>query len=202
MGIGKRFLGLVRRISGTLFAPADDPRKVYAPTAERYEQVLRQFSRSIEQLEDSRGKLTALIASTEARLPRLRAQAKQALRSNRGDLARLLMNQVLVGEKEIGRIQRRITKLEAERQRLRTAKSRLAAEVETLLARQELATARVTTEEVHQRVSSSIQHSIHELSAIEEALKDAEAQADSIEEQHAELDELMRGTRADPDSKP
>ena len=191
MRIARRLVGLIRRAGARLLAPAEDPRKAFASSYTRQQQLLTEIQGSLADVASLKSELASLVASTEARLPALREEARAALREGRDDLARHLVQRRVIAGEELEDLKGQLTELEAEEQRLLGAERRLAAQVEAFSASQQLAAARLTTTEAQARVSESLRSVTRELSALGIALEEAEGKAEAMQARASEIDGLL-----------
>ena len=191
MRLARRLLDQIRGIWTGLLAPAEDPRKAFATGYARQKQLLSAIQRSLAEVALLKSELAGLIASTEARLPRFQDEAWAALQQGQDDLARQVVQRGLIAKEELDELKAQVGGLEAEEQRLLGAERRLADQVESFSANQQLAAARLTTTEAQARVSESLRSVARELSALGIALEEAEGKAEAMQARASEIDGLL-----------
>lgn len=187
MRIARRLVGLIRRAGAGLLAPAEDPRKAFASSYARQQQLLTEIQGSLADVAALKSELASLVASTEARLPALQEEARAALREGRDDLARHLVQRRVIAGEELEDLKGQLTELEAEEQRLVGAKRGLAAQIESFSAQQQMAAARLTTTEAQARLTQSLRSVAQELEALGIALGMA---GDKVESMQAHASEI------------
>lgn len=191
MRFARRLVGLIRRAGTGLLAPAEDPRKAFASSYARQQQLLTEIQESLADVAALKSELVNLVASTEARLPALREEARAALREGRDDLARLLVQRRLIAGEELEDLKGKLAELEAEEQRLLAAQRRLALQIESLSVQQEMEAARLTTTEAQARVAQSLRSVAQELEALGMALGVAGDKVESMQAHASEIDALL-----------
>ncbi len=196
----RRLADLIRHAWVAVLAPAEDPRKAFASSYTRQRKLLADIQDSLAEVTHLKSSVASLIASTSARLPQLREEARGALHQGREDLARFMVERDLIAREELQELARQLTELEDEERKLVAAESRLAAQVESFAVRREIASVRLTTSETQSRLDESLRNVAGELSNLGIALERAEGKMETMQARAGEIDKMLRTTGDDQTS--
>ncbi len=147
-----RFKAIFKVPLDALFAPAPDPRTVYADAGERQQVLLTEVQRALANLKEARHRLRTRASLVEAQIPRFEDQARQALRSGREDLARLALQRRQAALAALRELDVQAREIEAEEGKLVIIEQRLMVQVEGIAARRELLEARYSAAEAQVRI--------------------------------------------------
>jgi phage shock protein A len=184
------FAKIVQHGLEVLLTPAEDPRAMVVDAAAQQRRMLARVRQSLAENTALHEKLEARAAQLAARGPQLEAQARQALRAGRDDLARLALQQQQVTEAEAGQLRQQALAVQAEAQGLAIVEQRLLAQSESLQARQSVLAARTAATEAQARLGETAYGIADEWTAQEAALEQAELYADYLAARASALDEL------------
>lgn len=191
---------------GSLFDPAEDPRKSFSDPWQRQQELLGRVQGALSQNANLRTRLEQRIARLQAKLPQLEATAKQAVAAGRDDVARLALQQRQLAIVELKSLQASAQEVQLEEQRISIIEQRLTAQVEAMRVRQEMTAARYTAAESQAIVHEVIHGFLKELADLgqnieltEQKTEHLQARANAIEEfvDFAAID-LSNGTTNDP----
>ena len=186
----RRSVGIMQRGLAALLAPAEDPRHTFADASQRQGQLLEEMRQALAETSAFRARLEERAHQLRQRSPELLAQASQAVRIGREDLARLTLQrrQMLVNEQQT--LEAQIREAQQEEARLALAEQRLATQMEALQTRQTVIAARYNAAEAQVRFQEVLTGMSGELSDLGWALEEAEQSAEHLRARASALDEL------------
>ena len=128
----------------------------------------------------------------------LDAQAKEAVSSNRDDLARMALERKVALQAQSTSLDQQIAELNNEQQKLMAAESRLATKVESFRAKKETIKAQYSAAEAQVKMTESVTGISEEMADVGLAVQRAEDKTDQMKARSAALDELLEsGTLED-----
>ncbi|HVO69523.1 MAG TPA: PspA/IM30 family protein [Aggregatilineaceae bacterium] len=187
----QRFLAQLRRGLDSLLEPAEDPRQAFAYTYQRQRQLLEQVRNALAGLTASKNHLEAKAAAVRDKLPQLERQARQALLDGREDLARLSLRWHQIAAIELQTLEQQVRDVQQERDRLALTEQRLATQIETFFARQEIITARYSAAEAQVHINEALGGVSQELSDLGRALQKTEQKTETMQARASAIDRLI-----------
>ena len=189
-----RFLNQFSKIlkSGveTLLAPAADPRETFTSPQQRRERMLERVREALAQNAVLLKRLDHRLNLAKQKLPRLEAQARNALRETREDFARLMLHQRQLTVIEIQSIEAQIREVQQEGQRIAIIEQKVAAQIESFRTREEMIAARYNAAEAQVMAHEAVGGVTDELSDLGAALEIAEEKAENMQARASALDQL------------
>lgn len=186
MSVFQTLKGLV----SALFAPAEDPRKTLAYTYHHQNELLAKVREAIEDMRTARVRLNEKMDAARARIPDLESEAQAALAADDEAQARFLLQRRQIALVELEGLESQVGDVGKEEMRLTLIEQRLSTQIEALLARQELISARHSAAEAQVYINQEIGSVSEELSELDLALADAEARAERLHERASTLEEI------------
>ena len=113
-----RLLNKLKKGFDSLMAPAEDPRLTFAQTYDRQRDLLGKVQQALADIGATKIRLEKNSLQVQVKLPQFEQQARQALINGREDLARLALRRHRLVGGELERLQRQLTEIEQEEQRL------------------------------------------------------------------------------------
>jgi phage shock protein A len=191
MDLGKRMGSKVRAVLGTALAAAPDPRQTSVTPFDRQRGLLAQVAEAAAQVAASKDRLRERLAEVQARLPDLREQAKVELREGRRELARVTLQRHQVASVQLQMLEDQIAEVEVEEAALTLIERRLAAEMEALVARQDLILARYSAAEANVRIKEAVTGVSKEFEDLASALRQAEDRTQTLEARATAIERLV-----------
>ena len=186
---------------------AEDPQEVMDYAYNQQLELARRVRRGVVEVATARRQLELQMERLQARIPRLEAQARQALDTGREDLAKRALERKHQTLTEIETLERRAGEVRGEEEQLRQAQQRLNARVDAFRARRNMVSARQAAYGAHAQARQALFGLSDELTQLDLAVIRAEekterlqAQATVLEVVVEELDPTGAGADAAGDS--
>lgn len=182
-----RLARMLKASVDSLLAPAEDPRTAFADPAEQQQALLDHLRQARRRLTTSRLRLEVRRSEAEEQVRACDAQARHALLAGRDDLARLALHRQRIARQETSQLNGQIEALEREETQLLVVDQRLAAQIEAMRSREQLAEARRSAAEAQVAVGEALSgagSAVGDVQLIERIERDAEAmeaRAEAIE---------------------
>lgn len=174
----------------TLLAPAADPRETFTSPQQRRERMLDRVREALTQNAALLKRLDSRLNQAKEKLPRLEEQARNALRENREDFARLALQHRQLTVIEIRSIESQIHEVQQEAQRIAIIEQKVVAQIESFRTRQEMIAARYNAAEAQVMAHEAVGGVTDELSDLGAALEIAEEKAENMQARASALDQL------------
>ncbi|MBI5715079.1 MAG: PspA/IM30 family protein [Chloroflexi bacterium] len=174
----------------TLLAPAADPRETFTSPQQRRERMLDRVREALTQNAALLKRLDSRLNQAKEKLPRLEEQARNALRENREDFARLALQHRQLTVIEIRSIESQIHEVQQEAQRIAIIERKVVAQIESFRTRQEMIAARYNAAEAQVMAHEAVGGVTDELSDLGAALEIAEEKAENMQARASALDQL------------
>jgi phage shock protein A len=174
MSLVSRVKMIARAKSHTALDALEQPEDLFNYAIEEQRALVRKINRSLVEVATSRQRLERQIATLQARIPKLEAQAKQAITVGREDLARTVLEQKQTALAEIAEIERTSRELEEEEQQLSTAARQLWSRIEQFSTRRTIVTARYDAASARVRAGEALTGISGDLADLSAAIHRAE----------------------------
>jgi phage shock protein A len=198
-------LGLIDRFSNIFKAKAnkavdklEKPDEMLDYSFEKQGELMNKLRQGIVQVVTAKKQLEMQKAKLMANVSTLDEQARNALKSNREDLARSALerkNTLLV---EAQKLDNQVTTMQAEQTRLEDTERRLSAKVQEFKTKKEVIKAQYSSAEAQIKIKEGVTGISEEMSDIGMALSRAEEKTDKLRAKSQALDEMIdSGTLTD-----
>lgn len=181
----------VKKSMDSLLSPAEDPRQTHASTFEKQRGLLLKVQTALQEVGRAKSRLEAKAADTRAKLPQLEELARQALRENREDLARLRLQRRQLAGIELQGLERQLLEIEREEHRLSLAEQRLSSQLAAFYTRRELIAARYSAAEAQVHIGEALSGVSGELAELSQAMAQAEQKSAQMQARAAAIDRLV-----------
>lgn len=181
----------VKKSMDSLLTPAEDPRQTHASTFEKQRGLLVKVQTALQEVGKAKGRLEAKAAETRAKLPQLEELARQALRENREDLARLRLQRRQLAGIELQGLEKQLLEIEREEHRLSLAEQRLSSQLAAFYTRRELIAARYSAAEAQVHIGEALSGVSGELAELSQAMAQAEHKSAQMQARAAAIDRLV-----------
>jgi len=175
----------------TLLSPAEDPRQTHVSTFERQRGLLLKVQTALAEVGKAKGRLEAKAAESRAKLPQLEDLARQALREEREDLARLRLQRRQLAAIELQGLEKQIMEIEREEHHLSLTEQRLSGQLAAFYTRQELVAARYSAAEAQVHIGEALSGVSSELADLSQAMAQAERKSAQMQARAAAIDRLV-----------
>lgn len=198
MGLLNRMGTVVKAKMSKLINAAEDPRETLDYSYEKQLELLQNVKRGVADVTTSKKRLQLQRAKLLQNSETLEKQAREAVRSDREDLARLALERKNAIDGQIAALDQEIAGLEAEQQKLVEAERRLATKVEVFRTRKETIKAQYSAAEAQVKISESVSGISEEMADVGVSIERAENRTEDMKARSAALDELIdQGTLED-----
>ena len=191
MSLLNRFSNILKKGADVLLAPADDPREKFTDPQMRPRQLLQQVSHALAQTQTFLQHLAERKTALESHIPTLEKEAREALRTNREPLTRLILHRRQAILTEIAGITRHIQEAQQEETRLTLVKQKVETQIETLQTRQQVLAARYNAAEANVRLNESLTGVATTFSEMGMSLEETQTQVDHLQARAAALNDLL-----------
>jgi phage shock protein A len=175
----------------TLLTPAEDPRQTHVSSFERQRGLLVKVQTALEEVGKAKSRLEAKATETRAKLPQLEELARQALREEREDLARLRLQRRQLAGIELQGLEKQLLEIEREEHRLSLTEQRLSSQLTAFYTRQELIAARYSAAEAQVHIGEALSGVSGELAELSQAMAQAERKSAQMQARAAAIDRLV-----------
>lgn len=179
------------RLAAAFTAPAQDPREAYASAGERQTQMLQRVRASLSHNATLRQRLEARLATLQNAQPALEEKARQAVKANREDVARLALHQQVLAQREAHTLAAHLHAIQHEEQRLSLLEQQLSAQLEAWQARQAVAAARYSAAEAQVLAHESTHNFGEELLDLGSSLEQTESETKALQARTEAMEALM-----------
>ena len=185
------FKRLGKKLQEALMTPAEDPRQAYVSTYDKQCALLARVRKALSDVTVAKSRLEEKAENTREKLPRLEALARQALKEDREDLARLRLQRRQQAQIQLQSLNNQLLEIEREEHRLSLAEQRLSDQLATFYTRQELLAARYSAAEAQVHVGEALAGVSEELADLSQAMTAAEQKSAQMEARAAAIDRLV-----------
>ncbi|MGE0598857.1 MAG: PspA/IM30 family protein [Dehalococcoidia bacterium] len=189
---------MLKRISAIFQAKAnkaldhiEDPREMLDLSYEKQVSMLRDVKRGIVEVTAARKRLELQAVDLKEGLPRFEAQALQAMKSGREDLARVALERKAQTEAQIANFEGQVARLKTEQDQLIAAEARLSAKVDAFRTRKEVMKAEYTAAKATVRIGEAVTGLSEEMTDVGLAIQRAEDRTAQLKSKGAAIHELV-----------
>lgn len=191
MSLLDRMSTVVKAKVNKIMGKIEDPRETLDYSYEKQLELLQNVKRSVAEVATAKKRLELQKAKLQESINRLDAQAKEAMGSNREDLARMALERKVASQAQVESLDQQITELNNEQEKLMAAESRLATKVESFRAKKETIKAQYSAAEAQVKVTESVTGISEEMADVGLAVQRAEDKTDQMKARSSALDELL-----------
>jgi phage shock protein A len=170
---------------------AEDPNETLDYSYEKQLQLLQDVKRGLADLVTSKRRLQLQHDKNQQELDHLDAQAKQALASNREDLARTALQRKVAVQQQLQGLDTQIVQLEAQQQKLTDAQARLQAKIESFRTTKESIKAQYTASQAQVKIGEAATGISEEMADVGLAIQRAQDKTEQMQARAGALDELV-----------
>ncbi|HJX56100.1 MAG TPA: PspA/IM30 family protein [Methanoregula sp.] len=198
MGLLNRLGTVIKAKMSKLINAAEDPRETLDYSYEKQLDLLQNVKRGVAEVATSKKRLQLQKEKLLLNIQNLDSQARDAVKANREDLARLALERKNGITSQIGGLDQQIASLETEQAKLVAAEQRLSTKVEVFRTKKETIKAQYSAAEAQVKISESVSGISEEMADIGTSIERAESKTDEMKARSAALDELIeQGTLED-----
>ena len=191
MGLLDRMSAIVNSKISKIMNRFEDPRETLDYSYEKQLDLLQNVRKGVAEVATSKKRLELQKARLQASIDKMDVQAREALKSNREDLAKMALERKVVLQSQTAGLDQQIAELDAELQKLTEAESRLSTKVESFRAKKETIKAQYTAAEAQVKVTESVTGISEEMADVGMAVQRAEDKTETMKARSVALDELL-----------
>ncbi len=198
MGLLNRMGTVIKAKMSKLIGGMEDPRETLDYSYEKQLDLLQNVKRGVVEVATSKKRLELQRAQLAESIDKLAGQARDAVKANREDLARLALERKAALESQVAGLDKEIAELDAEQEKLVSAEKRLATKVEVFRSKKESIKAQYSAAEAQVKISESVSGISEEMADVGMSIERAENKTAEMKSRSAALDELIdQGTLVD-----
>lgn len=191
MGLLSRFMSMIRAKMSSLLEGAEDPAEALDYSYQQQLKLLQDVKKGLVEVVTSRRRLELQAAKLRDNVEKLDDQAREALRQDREDLARLALQRKNAATTQLTDLEQQIDALESEQKKLQEAETRLSLKVESFRTRKETIKAQYNAAEAQVRIGEAATGLSEEMADIGLAIERAEGKTEEMRARSAAIDELV-----------
>jgi phage shock protein A len=198
MGMLDRMGTVVKSKVNKLIDKFEDPRETLDYSYQRQLESLQNVKRGVAEVTTSKKRLELQKTKLEQNMSKLDGQAREALKLNREDLAKLALERKKQLELELEGLDQQITELQKEQEKLSATEKRLSTKVAAFRTKKETIKAQYSAAEAQVKINEAVGGISEEMSDVGLAIQRAEEKTETMKARAAALDELQEmGTLED-----
>lgn len=190
MGLVSRFTTVVKSKMNRLLDRAENPQETLDYAYERQLDSLRQVKQGLVEVTTAKRRLEYQAQKVKDDIPKVEEQARQAMALGREDLARVSLQRKQAAILELAGLEKQISGMESEQDRLSQAEKRLSAKVSAFRTQKELIKAQFTAAEASVRIGEALTGLSEEMADVGSAIERAQNKTEEMRARSAAIDEL------------
>jgi len=191
VGIVSRMHLIFNAKSSAALDSVEDPVEIMEYGYQQQQELLQKVRRGLVEVATSKKQLEQQAAQLRAKAPRMDDQAKRAMAAGREDLARISLERKHTALGELAELERQLSDVAADQQRLQTAQSQLSDRIERYKTHKDITTARYSAAAAQVRVNEALVGIGGELAELSMALGRAEEKTSRMIARASAIDALI-----------
>jgi len=191
MGLLNRMAAIIAAKMNKLIGAAEDPRETLDYSYEKQLELLQNVKRGVAEVTTSKKRLELQKANLIQNSEKLEGQAREAVRANREDLAKLALERKNLLSTQITGLDKEIATLAAEQEKLIEAEKRLSTKIEVFRSKKETIKAQYSAAEAQVKISESVSGISEEMADVGMSIERAENKTQEMKARASALDELL-----------
>ena len=191
MGLLNRMAAIIAAKMNKLIGAAEDPRETLDYSYEKQLELLQNVKRGVAEVATSKKRLELQKANLIQNSEKLEGQAREAVRANREDLAKLALERKNLLSTQITGLDKEIATLAAEQEKLIEAEKRLSTKIEVFRSKKETIKAQYSAAEAQVKISESVSGISEEMADVGMSIERAENKTQEMKARASALDELL-----------
>ena len=198
MGLLNRMGTVVKAKMNKIVDKMEDPRETLDYSYQKQLELLQNVKRGVAEVTTSKKRLELQKAKLTQNIDKLNGQAKDAVKADREDLARLALERKNELMSQVQTLDQQIIDLNREQEKLQATEKRLSAKVESFRTKKETIKAQYSAAEAQVKITESVTGISEEMADVGLAVQRAEEKTENMKARSAALDELLeQGTLED-----
>jgi phage shock protein A len=191
MGMINRLGTIVKSKVNKLLDRFEDPKETLDYSYEKLVEELQKVKKGIADITTAKKRVELQKAKLEQESKKLEDQARDALKMNREDLARLALERKTVVDNQMADLVVQIEELKKQQEKLTEAEKNLSLKVESFRTQKETIKAQYSAAEAQVRINESVSGISEELSDVGLAIQRAEDKTENMKARASAIDELI-----------
>ncbi|HET7147548.1 MAG TPA: PspA/IM30 family protein [Candidatus Nitrosopolaris sp.] len=191
MGLTNRITTLVKQKVDILLNRFEDPREGLDYSYTKQVELLNKLKRGIAEVITGKKQLEMQKTKLWENIRNLEEQAHRAIDQNREDLAKLALERKNANMLQLQQLDKRITEMKTEQDKLEQTEKRLATKVEEFRSQKEVIKAQYSAADAQVRIKESVTGISEEMADVGMAMSRAEDKTDKMKAKAQALDEMM-----------
>ncbi len=191
MGLLNRMGTIVKAKTNTLMDRLEDPSETLDYSYQKQLDLLQNVRRGVAEVATSKKRLELQKAKLAQSRDKLDSQARDAIKSDREDLARIALERKTALDSQVGGLDLQIADLQREQDKLEATEKRLSTKIEVFRTKKESLKAQHSAAEAQVKVTESLTGISEEMADVGMAVQRSEDKIENMKARSAALDELM-----------
>ena len=191
MGFTNRFSTLLKQKVNTLLDKYEDPKEALDSSYIQQVETLNRLRRNIAEVVTAKKRLEMQKLRLWDNVRNLDEQAHRAVDSNREDLAKLVLERKNANLLQTQGLDKQITEMQAEQQKLEDTERRLSTKVEEFKSKKEVIKAQYSAAEAQVRIKENVTGISEEMTDVGMAMSRAEDKTEKMKAKAQALDEMI-----------
>jgi phage shock protein A len=191
LGFTNRFSALLKQKVNTLLDRYEDPKEALDYSYIQQVETLNRLRRNIAEVLTAKKRLEMQKMRLWDNVRNLDEQAHRAVDSNREDLAKLALERKNANLLQVQGLDKQITEMQAEQQKLEDTEKRLSTKVEEFKSKKEVIKAQYSAAEAQVRIKENVTGISEEMTDVGMAMSRAEDKTEKMKAKAQALDEMI-----------
>ncbi|MGB7953675.1 MAG: PspA/IM30 family protein [Candidatus Nitrosopolaris sp.] len=191
MGLTDRITTLVKQRVNTLLDKYEDPKEALDYSYQKQTETLNQLRRSIAEVVTAKKRLEMQKLRLWDNIRTLEEQSCRAIDQDREDLAKLVLERKKANMLQLQELDKQITDMQAQQDRLEQTEKRLSTKVEEFRSRKEVIKAQYSAAEAQVRIKENVTGISEEMASVGMAMARAEDKTEKMKAKAQALDEMI-----------
>jgi phage shock protein A len=191
MGLMNRISTVVKQKVSTLLDRYEDPKEALDYSYTKQTEMLNKLRRDIAEVITAKKRLEMQKAKLWDNIRTLDEQSRRAIDADREDLARLALERKNVNMMRLRALDKQITDMQSEQEKLQDTERRLSSKVEEFNSKKEVIKAQYSAAEAEVRIKESVTGISEEMADVGIAMNKAEEKAEKMKAKSQALDEMI-----------
>ncbi len=191
LGFTNRFSTLLKQKVNTLLDRYEDPKEALDYSYIQQVETLNRLRRNIAEVVTAKKRLEMQKMRLWDNVRNLDEQAHRAVDSNREDLAKLALERKNANLLQVQGLDKQITEMQAEQQKLEDTEKRLSTKVEEFKSKKEVIKAQYSAAEAQVRIKENVTGISEEMTDVGMAMSRAEDKTEKMKAKAQALDEMI-----------
>lgn len=191
MGLFNRMSTIIKAKMSKIADNAEDPRETLDYSYEKQLELLQKIKRGVAEVTTSKKRLELQKAKLQQSIDKLDQQAKDAIKADREDLARLALERKTGLVSQSKNLDQQIIDLNTEQEKLVDSEKRLSTKIEIFRTKKETIKAQYSSAEAQVKINESLSGISEEMADVGLAMERAENKTEQMKARSSALDELI-----------